>query len=59
MDICNHQYDKDCALKILEHKEECPVYRANIYSDLQCIESEKERFDNISIDSYDSYNSFD
>ena len=59
MDICNHQYHEDCALKTLEHKEECPVCRANIYSDLQRIKNEKERFDNISVDSYDSYGSYD
>ena len=59
MDICNHQYHEVCALKTLEHKEECPVCRANIYSDLQCIENEKARYDNISVDSYDSYMSYD
>lgn len=59
MEICNHQYHEVCALKTLEHKEECPVCRANIYSDLQCIENEKARYDNISVDSYDSYMSYD
>ena len=30
MDLCNHQYHKNCAIETLDVKEECPLCRKRI-----------------------------
>ena len=55
MDVCNHQYHDNCALKTLNYKEECPVCRKNINDDIKFIQNEKECLDNSSIESEESY----
>ena len=37
LDICNHQFHDLCALEFLNHKEECPLCRKNIYDDIETI----------------------
>ena len=43
MDLCNHQYHKNCAIETLDVKEECPLCRKNIYDDLLTIQNYKNK----------------
>jgi hypothetical protein len=43
MNVCCHQFHKNCALSTLERKEECPICRSNIYDDIELIEGYKNK----------------
>lgn len=60
MNICCHQFHKNCALSTLERKEECPICRRNVYDDIELIESykNKNRRDTYSESSDISYNDY-
>lgn len=58
MNVCCHQFHKNCALSTLERKEECPICRRNVYDDIESIESYKNRKDAYSVSSNISYDDY-
>lgn len=58
MNVCCHQFHKNCALSTLERKEECPICRSNVYDDIELIESYKNRRETYSVSSDSSYNDY-
>ena len=41
MSVCKHQFHKNCAIKTLDAREECPLCRKNIDKDLEIIQDYK------------------
>lgn len=55
LDVCNHQFHDLCAIDFLNHKEECPICRKNISSDIEVITKMKNKSENTySVSSYES-----
>jgi len=58
MNVCCHQFHKNCALSTLEIKEECPICRSNVYDDIELIESYKNKKKVYSVSSNISYDDY-